>query len=108
MLESRCEEDGVGGGSECCGGHTGLHNWKWAGGMLRLYEEIGSWRTEPGTTAQSSQKLWKTEGGLRNPQEKHQIVCRRGNVWCWDVYVWGEFESETVLELPPEVSGVPP
>lgn len=28
-------------------------------------------------------------------------------MWCWDVDVWGEFESETVLELPPEMSGVP-
>ena len=30
-------------------------------------------------------------------------------MWCWDVGGWGgvEFESETVLELPSEMSGVP-
>ena len=41
-----------------------------------------------------SQGLLKIEGGLRSPQEKQQIVCRRENVWCWDAV--GEFESETV------------
>lgn len=50
---SECEEDGVGGGSECCGRNTGLYNREWTG-RLRLYEEVGSWRMEPGTAAQSS------------------------------------------------------
>lgn len=30
-------------------------------------------------------------------------------MWCWDVCCWGgvEFESETVPDLPSEMSGVP-
>jgi len=54
MLEIRPGKDGVvgGGGSACCGGI--LHNRKWTGRMLRLYQEIGTWRMEPGNIAQSS------------------------------------------------------
>lgn len=48
------------------------------------------------------------EAGLRSPQEKQQIVCRREDVVLGCVCVCGgELESETVLELPSEMSGVP-
>lgn len=75
MLGIRPEEDGVGRvalsavGEYCIIGNR----------LGECWGLSGNWHLamEPGTVEDG--------GRVRSPREKTQIVCRRENVWCWDV-----------------------